>query len=417
MKRIIFLILIFFLAGCTSFETSLSKKDMFTEVFETMNEVAYVTDYTIYGRYFNISGELEGLVDDLILVLKSETLESEYKLNVKLQDNKTIFSTNQLINEGISLEDIKEGEYVLLLKSGNLNPVYYTLKNKTEYDNLEYYTITKDKENRKIDINFDKFNNNSFLYLKCKKTDLPDDIYDIVIDAGHGGIDSGASKNGYYESHINLDYALLLKDELESFGLKVKLTREDDTSISNYGKNSRVSIPYETKAKLMLSIHMNSAVKNVGDGGVEVYVPYNSNTKFASNLAKNIVDNTSTIYSNNTFCKIDRGVYLRTLSKSDLEEIQKDAIKDGYTPYEKATLNSTYYYIIRETGGVVTGAYVDSRNKEKPWNTYYNSNHGCESYLLELGYMNSTKNLNILLKEENKYVEAIVKSIKEYLEI
>jgi len=414
MKKIICLIIILLLSGCKTFETSYSKEDKFLEIFNLIEEVAYIKDYTIYGRYFNLSGEIEGEFEDLVLVLKNDSVENEYKLNLEITNDKTIFKTNKLINEGINLEYINEGEYAWFLKSQD---TYYSLENKTSYDDLNYYTVTKDNQNRKIEISFSKFNDKSILSLNSKVTSLPDNVYDIVIDPGHGGVDSGASKNGYFESHINLDYAKLLKEALESLGLKVKLTRDDNSYIPNYGENSRVSIPYLTKAKLMLSIHMNSAVKNVGDGGVEVYVPYNSNTKFASNLAKNIVDNTSTIYSNNTFCKIDRGVYLRTLSKSDLEEIQKDAIKDGYTPYEKATLNSTYYYIIRETGGVVTGAYVDSRNKEKPWNTYYNSNHGCESYLLELGYMNSTKNLNILLKEENKYVEAIVKSIKEYLEI
>ena len=97
--------------------------------------------------------------------------------------------------------------------------------------------------------------------------------------------------------------------------------------------------------------------------------------------------------------------------------MEKTAEKEGYEPYPLATTNSTYYYIIRETGGVVTGSYVDDRNKEKPWNNYYNSNHGCESYLVEVGYINSLKNLNILLNEKDKYIEAIKRTIVDYLEI
>ena len=40
--------------------------------------------------------------------------------------------------------------------------------------------------------------------------------------------------------------------------------------------------------------------------------------------------------------------------------------------------------MLRETGGIVTGAYVDGRNKEFGKNKYYNSNIGVEAYLLEL---------------------------------
>ena len=71
--------------------------------------------------------------------------------------------------------------------------------------------------------------------------------------------------------------------------------------------------------------------------------------------------------------------------------------------------------MLREPGGVVTGAYIDGRNPKKPGNPYYNSNHGCESYLVELGYLSSSTNLNILLSEKEKYVEAIVEAIKEEL--
>ncbi|MBQ8471900.1 MAG: N-acetylmuramoyl-L-alanine amidase [Bacilli bacterium] len=418
MKKIILLIIILVITGCKSFDISGENKDKFEEIINSLSGNALIDTYTIYGRYFNLSGEVPLEVDNLVLVLKNEEFETEYNLITSIKDNKTIFKTNELINEGINLETIKEGEYIFLLKTINSDKTsYYTLKNKTEYSNLEYYTITKDSKNLKINIEFDNYQDKEFLYLKAHEEKLPDDVYDIVIDAGHGGVDVGAHKNGYFESKINLDYAKKLESELTKLGLKVKMTRTTDTSIPNYGEEGRVSIPYLTKAKLMLSIHMNSAVNNVGSGGVEIYVANNSDTTFASNLAKNIVGFTSTNYSKNTFCKIDSGVYLRTLSKSDIKEIEEEAKEKGFTPYEKATTRSTYYYIIRETGGIVTGAYVDSRNKEKEYNHYYNSNHGCESYLLELGYMNSNTNLDILLKEKDSYIKGIVLSIKEYLNL
>lgn len=417
--KILFLIILLLLTGCTNFKDSYALKeeimnDQTFQVFDNITDEALINKFTIYGKYFNLEGVVEGIYDNLTLVLKNKDFESEYSLIVTKNDSKTFFKTTELINDGINLEKIVNGNYFVLLKT---NDKYITLKNNTSYSNLEYYTITRNNKNNKILIDFLNYQNINYLNLNCSFWENMENIYDIVIDPGHGGVDPGASKNGYFESHINLDYAKDLKEKLESYGLKVKLTRESDLTVSNYGVEGRVSIPYQTKAKLMLSIHMNSSFNNVLNGGFEIYVPNYADIKFASSIAHNIVESTSTIYSNNKSYKVSPGVYMRTLSNNDLKEIQKEALKKGYIPYEGATKESTYYYIIRETGGIVTGAYVDSRDKSKDGNIYYNSNHGVESYLLEMGYLNSKENLNIILKEKDKYIEAITKSVLEYLEI
>ena len=67
--------------------------------------------------------------------------------------------------------------------------------------------------------------------------------------------------------------------------------------------------------------------------------------------------------------------------------------------------------MIRETGAKITNAYVDGRNKEYGKNIYYNSSVGNESYLLELGYINSDIDLNNLLNNKEGYLNAIVQSI------
>ena len=67
--------------------------------------------------------------------------------------------------------------------------------------------------------------------------------------------------------------------------------------------------------------------------------------------------------------------------------------------------------MIRETGGKITNAYVDGRNKEYKTNLYYNSSMGNESYLIELGYINSYKDLNNLLNNKEGYVKGIIESI------
>jgi len=71
--------------------------------------------------------------------------------------------------------------------------------------------------------------------------------------------------------------------------------------------------------------------------------------------------------------------------------------------------------MLRETGGIATGAYVDGRNKSYGKNLYYNSNVGIEAYLLELGYINSKVDLQNIVTNQSGYVEGVVKAIKDKL--
>ena len=90
----------------------------------------------------------------------------------------------------------------------------------------------------------------------------------IIIDAGHGGEDSGAVDNGILEKDINLSIAKKLRDMLEISGYKVKMTREDDVSIYDNTAEStrekkvsdlknRVSIINEKSSNILVSIHQN----------------------------------------------------------------------------------------------------------------------------------------------------------------
>ncbi|MEP4769686.1 MAG: N-acetylmuramoyl-L-alanine amidase [Roseibium sp.] len=79
----------------------------------------------------------------------------------------------------------------------------------------------------------------------------------ILLDPGHGGIDSGAvGVAGALEKAIVLDFSSLLKSKLDDSGLyDVRLTRQDDTFIA---LGRRVEIGHELEADLFISIHADS---------------------------------------------------------------------------------------------------------------------------------------------------------------
>ena len=94
----------------------------------------------------------------------------------------------------------------------------------------------------------------------------------VVIDPGHGGIDSGTkSYDGKIdEKDIVLAFGLMLRDRLEKSGkYRVAMTRSDDTFIP---LNERVRFARARKASLFISIHADSVPRSEGlASGASVY--------------------------------------------------------------------------------------------------------------------------------------------------
>lgn len=88
----------------------------------------------------------------------------------------------------------------------------------------------------------------------------------ILIDAGHGGADAGASANGISEKDINLRVAQKLKANIEEKGGKVIMTREEDCSTADGTEKGswkvadlkkRKAMADSGEANIFISIHMN----------------------------------------------------------------------------------------------------------------------------------------------------------------
>jgi N-acetylmuramoyl-L-alanine amidase len=93
----------------------------------------------------------------------------------------------------------------------------------------------------------------------------------IVLDPGHGGIDTGArAPSGQMEKDIVLDFAKRLRDRLEKSGkYRVLMTRADDTYVP---LDERVQIARKAGASLFVSIHADTLPRKEGDAqGATVY--------------------------------------------------------------------------------------------------------------------------------------------------
>lgn len=83
----------------------------------------------------------------------------------------------------------------------------------------------------------------------------------IIIDAGHGGTDTGASgpDNTYNEADMNLDMAFEAKKYLEKLGATVLMTRTENVTVDIY---TRLDFLIDSKPDLVISIHQNSMAYN-----------------------------------------------------------------------------------------------------------------------------------------------------------
>ena len=366
-----------------------------------------IDKYYIYGVHLNIEGKFSNYDEESMDIVLYDG--SSFKKIDSVYDKGVVKLSNN-INDGLYLDSLDTNKYYLFLRSssvnqdGNIEYKYYSIKNNTKYDSTTYYTMSN--IGNKIVIGFDNnFQTMSFIV----KKNYDKDIYDIVVDAGHGGADEGAYGNGYDEIDFTVEYAKLLFDKLNSLGYKTKLTWDSnkvssDSKISEYGPGGRAVIPHEVKAKYVLSIHINSGAKSVN--GIEIYTASGINYDFANDISNNIVNYTGINVSRSRLNKFYDGVYTRNFTNDDIKISLKEYEEKGIKAYDVSTLSS-YYYVIRETGGIMTAAYVDNRNDESNYNLYYDSNVGCESYLLELGYITNASDVEILVNKKNEYINAI----------
>ena len=119
----------------------------------------------------------------------------------------------------------------------------------------------------------------------------------IILDAGHGGEDGGASsQSGLLEKDLNLSLALTMRDILVANGFDVVLTRDTDTLLYDRNANyqgqkkrldmaARLKIAEDSPNAVFVSIHMNT-YPHPSCQGVQVWYSENNDASLA--LAKSI---------------------------------------------------------------------------------------------------------------------------------
>ncbi len=179
--------------------------------------------------------------------------------------------------------------------------------------------------------------------------------YRIVVDAGHGGVDSGAVSGNLLEKDFNLEAANYMYNRFKELGVPVTITRDTDKTLSRSERlNTMKSLGTDPNV-IVLSNHINAG----GGEGAEVVYPRRS----SPTLAKSILDEIG------ARGQVKRKIYQRVLP----ENPRKD-----------------YYYIMRETPNTT-------------------------ALLIEYGFIDNPKDQVKLKNNLLNYAEGVVKAVSEYI--
>lgn len=151
--------------------------------------------------------------------------------------------------------------------------------------------------------------------------------FTVVLDPGHGGIDSGAVSGSLYESDVVLKIAKYLREYLQEYeNVSVYLTHEGIAS-GELTVFDRAIMAREKNADLLVSLHINSSTSSTPNGA-EVYVTANTSldkyNKDTSALANKILANLKTIGIAN------RGVQTRLLTTDTTDRYSDGTMADYY---------------------------------------------------------------------------------------
>ena len=180
----------------------------------------------------------------------------------------------------------------------------------------------------------------------------------VVIDAGHGGEDPGASGNGIIEKDLNLLIAKEIEKQLKAAGVDATLIRATDETISPTERVNRILNAYGNKSDVVVvSNHINAGG---GEGAEVIYALRNDDT----------------------------------LSNMVLNELEKEGqvIRKAYQRRLPSDTSKDYYFIQRETG--IT-----------------------EPITVEYGFLDNAKDAVKLKENYLKYAQAVARAIIKYVGI
>jgi N-acetylmuramoyl-L-alanine amidase len=221
----------------------------------------------------------------------------------------------------------------------------------------------------------------------------------VVLDAGHGGHDTGALGKNSREKDIALAIVLKLRDYIHENmkDVKVVLTRSDDTFVELY---RRARIANENKADLFISVHCNST-KSPAAFGVETFVM--GLHKSQANLAVAKAENAAILLEDNYVEKYD-GFDPNSPEGNIFFSMMQNAFLDKSLAYAGKVQHQLVDNLRMLNRGVKQAGFLVLYKTAMP------------GVLIETGFISNPKDEKFLLSEngQEQMAQAIFKALRDY---
>lgn len=240
--------------------------------------VKYRTVIVKYAHTNNTNSITYNSFTDNGIFIKGTVQNNNYNYQMLLKNkdtgNEITVDTEKTSNHyyqlSLDVTNLENGTYELYLVNDNLEIL---TNNMNDYSRIVRAHIG----DKLVTMNYD----NSKVNMAIETFEY---IYDVVIDPGHGGDDTGATNGKYIEKNINLEQSLYEKQRYEEHGLRVLLLRDTNNNYGTTMGNSNWELVeqkgyavgyYGTVSKIVYSNHHNSS-GNTSSKGWEILVPAQS---------------------------------------------------------------------------------------------------------------------------------------------
>lgn len=177
----------------------------------------------------------------------------------------------------------------------------------------------------------------------------------IVVDAGHGGVDSGATGNGIVEKELTLAISEYMYDRFRELGVPVAMTRTKDEELTSTTRPQRALEKFGSgKDVIVISNHINAG----GADGAEVIYALRNKSTLSESILNNLAQEGQEA----------RKYYQRRLPGNPAKD---------------------YYYMLRETPNT-------------------------EAIIVEYGFLDNKSDAEDLKKNYKKYAEAVIRAVMKY---
>ncbi len=346
---------------------------------ESFSQTYAIQGYTIYGESLKLYKSASTKSNDDLhgknVILRNLETQKEYSYT---------FSSGA--EEGIHLGNIPEGIYEVFVYDHYQKKRVYS---KSEIHASTFTTMRRNKSVKNVSLDadhtylmdFDVELNKDYVFVTVTDSIPFVNKIDVMIDPADG---------------VSLEFANLVKENLEQKGLRVEFTREEDQNPSYYGKKGRVGKGYAKEAKVFLTL---GPIDNYYVEHPLIYTSPYTGAGLANSISLSLQDQGVEPYDN----------------REERSLLEQGVVYDSYISLDDMSDSKfEFYSALRESGGKLT---YTGQMDDADANRSFKNNYGMYGVYVQYYNPDNSDSKAYYKKNKEAMAQGISDGIVQYFEI